>query len=550
LDHNYSPVGKEGLLLVTDVVVIGGGHNGLSCAAYLAKAGRHVVVVESQGVIGGFSSTEETVKEAPGFQMNTGAIDMVFSNSDQSVVDELDLTRYGLRVAIADPWGSYLNPDGASIALWRDPTRSISEIRRFSMRDAAAFERLNRLFTDLWLAVRPYLQDHPTRPSLRTLGQMCIHVAKGRRSFRPLLRMLLSSPEQLIEEEFERGEVKALMANLASWSMLPLAEGGSGGVLAMCSTYFNQKSSRPIGGTGSFPAAMARCVEAHGGIVRLNARVISVLVSPGGAAEGVELVNGERIMARHVVGAIDPQRLVGNLVPSEHVPHRTKKELQGLNNLRWNIGVFKSDAALSRRPELVGGRSELWNGLLFLGPTLEYIKRAQLQSAVGQLPDAYPQWTAIPSVVDRTQVPPGSTGESLFMAMATVPVEIQGSQWADEAHKFNQRAFGFLEEHAPGVTDAVIGTFVRTPDDYRAIAGKGNLYHADMTLAQLGPWRPTPSLSGYRTPVENLWHSGAGAHPVGGLTGWSGRTTARIVDAALRGSQQKPRGRALLTARR
>src|ERR1700757_4735392 len=469
--------------------------------------------------------------------MNTGALDMVFSNSDQSVIDELDLTRYGLRVAIAGPWGAYLDPDGASIAMWRDPARSVDEIRRFSARDAAAFERMNQLFTDLWLAVRPYLQDHPTRLSLRTMGQMFIHVAKRRRSFRPLLRMLLSSPEQLLEEHFERVEVKALMANLASWSMLPLSEGGSGGVLAMCSTYFNQKSSRPVGGTGSFPAAMARFVEAHGGTIRLNAPVVGVLVSPSGTAEGVELITGERIMARHVVGAIDPQRLIGDLVPSQHVPHRTKKELQGLNNLRWNIGVFKSDAALSHRAELVGGRPELWNGLLFLGPTMEYIKRAQLQSAVGQLPDVYPQWTALPSVIDRTQVPSGSKGESLFMAMATVPVQIDGSDWSDEAEKFNKRALGFLEEHAPGITDAVIGTFVRTPDDYSAMASKGNLYHADMTLAQLGPWRPTPSLAGYRTPVENLWHSGSGAHPVGGLTGWSGRTSARTVDAALRGQK-------------
>jgi beta-carotene ketolase (CrtO type) len=519
---------------LADVVVVGAGHNGLACAAYLAKAGRRVVVVESRGVLGGLSATEETVKEAPGFLMNIGAIDMVFSNSDQSVIDELNLGRHGLRVAIADPWGAYLNPDGASIAMWRDPARTVEEIRRFSARDADAFERMNELFTDLWLAVRPYLQDHPTRPSLRTMGQMFIHVAKGRRSFRPLLRMLLSSPEQLLEEQFERAEVKALMANLASWSMLPLSEGGSGGVLAMCSTYFNQKSSRPVGGTGSFAAALGRCVEAHGGTIRLNAPVAGILVTPDGTAEGVELVTGERIMARQVVGAIDPQRLIRDLVPSERVPHQTRKELEGLNNLRWNIGVFKSDAALSRRPELVGGRSELWNGLLFLGPTMDYIKRAQLQSAVGQLPDVYPQWTALPSVVDRTQVPPNSNGESLFLAMATVPVQIDGGVWADEAEKFNQRAMGFLEEHAPGITDAVIGTYVQTPDDYAEIASRGNLYHADMTLAQLGPWRPTPSLSGYRTPVKNLWHSGSGAHPVGGLTGWSGRTSARTVDAALR----------------
>jgi beta-carotene ketolase (CrtO type) len=537
-------------MVTADVIVVGGGHNGLACAAYLAKAGRRVVVLEGQGVLGGLSATEETVKEAPGFQMNTGALDMVFSNSDQSVIDELDLRRHGLSFAIADPWGSYLNPDGASIALWRDPARSVAEIRRFSSRDAAAFERMNVMFTDLWLAVRPYLQDHPTRPSLRTLGQMFVHLAKGRRSFRPLLRMLMASPEQLIEEEFEREEVKALMANLASWSMLPLSEGGSGGVLAMCSTYFNQKSSRPVGGTGSFAASMARCVQAHGGTIRVDAPVAGVLVTSDGTAEGVELASGERIMAHHVVGAIDPQRLMCGLVPSAHVPRRTQQELKALGNLRWNIGVFKSDAALSHRPDLVGGRQELWSGLLFLGPTLGYIKRAQLQAAAGQIPDTYPQWTALPSVVDRAQVPEGSKGDTLFLAMATVPVQIEGREWTDEAQEFGQRALGFLDEHAPGIKDAVIGSFVRTPDDYNAMAGRGNLYHADMTLAQLGPWRPTPSLAGYRTPVRNLWHSGSGAHPVGGLTGWSGRTTARTIDAELRGSPNtiRGRGRALLGA--
>jgi beta-carotene ketolase (CrtO type) len=131
-------------------------------------------------------------------------------------------------------------------------------------------------------------------------------------------------------------------------------------------------------------------------------------------------------------------------------------------------------------------------------------------------------------------------------------VQIEGSEWAEEGEKFGEQALAFLDDHAPGIKDAVIGSFVRTPDDYNAMAGRGNLYHADMTLAQLGPWRPTPSLSGYRTPVRNLWHSGSGAHPVGGLTGWSGRTTARMIDAALRGSPDtlRERGRALLRAAR
>lgn len=515
-----------------DAIVIGAGHNGLTCAAYLARAGHRVLVLESRPLVGGLCTTEETVPGAPGFRMNTAALDTVFTNSERSVLDELDLRRYGLRFAVPDPWGSYLNPDGASIALWRSRPRTAAEIARYSRKDAEAFETLTDIFADVWTAAVPYLQDHPTRPSARTVAEVVRRLAKGRRSLRPAVRILLGSVEQVIEERFESTEVKALLANLASWSMMPLSESGSGGVLAMCVSYFTWGATRPIGGSGAFTRALADCVVAHGGQIRCAAPVGQVLVSQG-AAHGVELVNGERLSAGQVIGAVDPTRLLGELVPAEQLPERTRAELRGLGNLRWNLAPFMGDVALARRPKLRCRRDECLSGLLFLGPTLEYVKRAQALSAAGLLPAEVPQWSALPSYLDRSQVPEGSEGDTLYVALATTPAKLTEEDWSQVGDKYLDHILDVLDDHAPGLKDAVIGTNVRTPDDYAERASGGNLYHADMSMSQLGPWRPVPSLAGYRTPVERLWHTASGAHPVGGLTGWSGRTTARTVARAL-----------------
>jgi beta-carotene ketolase (CrtO type) len=523
------------------VIVIGGGHNGLTCGAYLARAGRRVVVLERRSIVGGFCTTEETVAQAPGFLMNPCAVDTALTNIPVSVIDELGLHRYGLRFVAPDPWAAYVNHDGASIGMWADRARTQSEIAHLSRRDAESFGRFCDMMTEAWWALMPYFQDHPTRPGIKTIGQMLWRAAKGRRSLRGAARVFLSSPEQVIEEHFEREEVKAVLANLAAWSMLPLQEDGSGGVLAMMCSYFKWAVTRPIGGSGQFTAALAACIRDHGGDVRTDAAVDEVLIHDG-SARGVRLAGGHVIHARQVIGAIDPVTLMKGLVDQAHVPAQTRDELRALGNLRWNITCLKADVALSRRPALACGRQELMTGYLLLGPTLDYIRRAQASSIVGELPEQMAMGPMFPSLMDRTQVPPGSEGETIYLYMPAVPLELSnGRDWDDVKDDYIRRVIAELDTYLPGLADSVIGHWVQSPKDLAKKAYRGNIIHADMSLSQMGPLRPTKSLAGYRTPIDGLWHTAAGAHPMGALNGWSGRTTARMVHRRMQRDQDGAR---------
>jgi phytoene dehydrogenase-like protein len=525
-----------------DVAVIGGGHNGLTSAAYLARAGRRVVVLEARDVAGGYCTTEETVPEAPGFLMNPCALDCLMTSIPRSIIDDLQLARYGLRLIDPEPWGAYVGPDGETIGLWRDRARTVAEIARLDRGDAARFERLCAIMKDFWWAAAPYLQDHPTRPRARTIAEVAWRVLRGRRSLRPMARVLMASPESLLEEWFDREEVKAFLANLAIVSYLPLQEPGSGAVLGATSLYIEWGAKRPVGGSGAFTGAIADCVRAHGGEVRLGAPVEEVLVADDGTARGVRLRSGEEVLARQVVGAVDPTTLVGGMVPQGFVPDEVRRELRGLGVYRWNISQFKADAALERRPALACGRQELWNGFLLLGSSMDAMRRAQNACINQEVPDGeLPMWVALPSVVDRSQVPPGSTGETAYIYNCTAPLDLRGGRtWAEEGPAFLDRCLASLDTYAPGFSDAVIGTATKAPEDYRGRTHNGHVIHADVSLHHMGPWRPTPSLSGYRTPVDGLWSAGAGAHPIGLLNGWSGRTVAREVDRVLATTPVRP----------
>lgn len=514
---------------VTDVIVVGGGHNGLVCAAYLLRAGRRVTVVEANEYIGGFATTFEH-DGAPGFR-GTVAFDHVLTNIPTSVIDELDLARHGHRMVAPDPHYSWLREDGASIAFWRDQRRTAREISRFSKRDAERYGELMDAFTELWWTIIPYLQDHPTRPRARTVAQVMARAARHRRSLAVGAKIMLSSPGVVLEEWFESAEARAALANFAVGSMAPLDEPSSGFVLSVLALMSRWGVRRSVGGSGAFSEALAAEVRAQGGRIRAGTPVARILLH-NGAVRGVEMADGTQLLAPQVVAAVDPYTLCHNLLGDEQLTPTLRSELRGMGVLRNNVSAFKADVAFASRPRLSAHRPErdLLSSCMMFCPTLQDVRDSTAAISRGELPDQTPMWLSLTSVLDRSLVPRGSDGDTAYVYLPSVPFELaDGADWAGVKDKVAERALDTFENFAPGARRSVLNTAATSPIDLMSISPvhRGNLMHVDQTMAQFGPWRPTRSLSGYRTPWRGLWHTGAGAHPCGLMNGWSGRTTAR-----------------------
>lgn len=516
-----------------DVVIIGGGHNGLAAAAYLSRAGRRVLVLESRPILGGFATTEATVQQAPEFLMNPYAADFVLGNIPPTVDDELDLAREGLRWVRPDPFYSYLDPDGGSFAFWRDVSRTVAEIDRFSPSDARQYARFTEILRDLWLTIYPYLQGHPTHVRPAAVAHIMVNLARRRGNLGAAARMLMSSPGAIIEEWFESRQVQAAMANFAVATMCSLDEPGSGIIMSMMALQHEWGVRRPVGGIGAFSQALAASARRHGTQIRTGSAVESIELT-GNRATGVRLADGTAISAGSVMCTVDPWTMCHRLLPAGALPDDVYRELRGLSVLRNNISAFKGDVAVGASLSLPrhGREHELLQSVMLMAPSLEYVRRSTNAGLQGRLTDEIPLWLAAPSVADRTMVPPGSPGETLYVFLPAVPYELaNGVEWAAEKDKHLDRCLSIVEDYIPGLSRNVVGAHATSPVDLEAVSGiyKGHLFHADMTLSQFGPWRPTPSLAGYTTPIDGLLHAGAGNHPMGTVCGWSGRSAARLL---------------------
>jgi len=535
---------------MSDIVVIGGGHNGLTCAAYLARAGLEVTVVERRDVLGGCGTSEATIPEAPEFTFNAGAFDLLgFTN--QPVYRDLDLSRHGLELLPNDPFFFMPFPDGSHVFIHRDPATTAESIAAASPADAEAYLEYVAFWSELDELLGPFyvrpapLPGRHTRIRLRNRRSVTSGARRALETLRiagatvrsaraaEMLRVALMPARAYITSQFESEQVRALMAFFAMQTKTTLDQPGS--VLAMTELVASHAAgvTRPRGGIGEVSKAIARALEAAGGTIVRDAHADGILVQ-GGRARGVRLASGETIEARRaVVAAVSPQRVFLSLVEPQHLERTFRRRVESLQN--DDTAVIKAYYALDEAPLFStcgdDGSSRAFrtasgmvcSSIASADAMWADIHAARLPATIGWM------WCTLSTGLDSSMAPPGKHALGLH---TWVPYQLAGGRsWDDAKEEMALRMLDEYQRYAPNLGGKLLAWSARSPADWEAITDnpRGNNFHVDFVPHQVFGFRPLPELSDYRTPIDRLYLSGAGTHPGPAITGLPGHNTAQAV---------------------
>ena len=521
----------------TDVVIIGAGHNGLTCAAYLAMAGLRVKVVERRKVAGGAAVTEEF---HPGFRNSVAAYTVSLLNPQ--IAADLKLGEHGLRIVERKAQNFLPAPDGSYLLTGEGRTHQ--SLAKLSERDAGAIDGFNRELEEIADVLRAFVLRAPpnivegfglgtVREAFNALGTAGILNKLSLPQQRSLLDLFTCSAGEMLDDRFETDLVKALygfdaiVGNYAS----PYAAGSAYVMLHHAFGEVNGKKGvwgHAIGGMGAITQAMASAARSHGVEIELDAGVREVIVARDRAA-GVVLDNGESIRAKYVASGVNPKLLYTKLLPSDALPPDFLARMQ-----RWRngSGTFRMNVALDALPSftaLPGAGDHLSAGII-LGPSLGYMDRAWLDAREHGWSREPVVEMLIPSTLDDTLCPAGKHVASLF-CQHVAPELPSGRSWDDHRDEVADLMIATVDKYAPGFANSVIGRQALTPLDLERQFGLlgGDIFHGALTLNQLFSARPMLGHADYRGPLKGLYHCGSGAHPGGGVTGAPGHNAARVI---------------------
>jgi phytoene dehydrogenase-like protein len=524
-----------------EVVVVGAGHNGLVAACYLAKAGADVLVVERYATPGGMTSTNPMAPEAPDHLINEASIHASLFRTT-NIDAELGLSaKYGLRQRLIDPAHVHLGPDGESIAMWRDPMRTVEEIKRFSRRDAQKWIELSNVIAKATAIGLPMMQTNPVRPELRNVLASLKAVAKGRKELREIGRWVSISQKEAIEEYFEHPMVRGPLtvnlpfmqfdADLSGWALIYL------GVLQKWGVAMFE------GGTGAFPAALIRCLEAHGGRVRCSAPVRELTVA-GGRVTGVRLEDGEEVSAsKAVLTACGPSLVLNKMLPEGLLPEQVMHAARNIPTTSTGYGNCKINVALKGKVAL--RRHQAWRASNLPGDpvdlrlpcvtwsTHEQSLIAGQQCVKGEVPEMIPGLSQVTTAFDPKMAPEGH--DTWWFWSGLVPCK-PNEDWDVVREKIANNVLSDCAQYYDGLEEFEIARRTLTPRDIeqRFGAPDGNVYHVDPIVSRFGPSRPAMGLGGYKTPVPGLYLSGSGTHPIAGINGMPGMNAAKTLIKAMR----------------
>jgi len=516
-----------------NAIIVGGGHNGLTAAAYLARAGRKVLVLERRHVLGGAAVTEEVF---PGFRFSVCSY--VVSLLRPEIIRELELRRHGLEIL---PLDGTFTPATDGRYLWRvhDHERTKCEIGKHSTRDAEAYDGFGEAMVEMARFVKPLLDTTPSDPLSRDPRELLklAAIAKrlralGGRARRLQLQLMTMSAADFLDQWFETDVLKATMsASGIIGTFLGVRSPGTAYVLLH--HYMGEIDGEfrswgfARGGTGAISGAIASAARAAGAEIRTETPVDGIRIKHGRAV-GVGLATGEELEADVVISSLDPRttflRLVGEReLPSEFVDEITRYRFRGSSG--------KVNLALDALPDFtcLPGPGAHLRGAISVSPSVDYMERAYDQAKYGEFSRRPYIDMVIPTLSDSSIAPPGKHILSCFVQYA--PYSLAYGTWDEQREAFGDAVVETLAEYAPNIRQIILHRQVLTPLDLERVFGlsEGNIFHGELTLDQLFFLRPVPGWARYSTPIRNLWMCGSATHPGGGVMGAPGRNAARRI---------------------
>lgn len=523
-----------------DIIMIGAGHNGMTAAAYLARAGRKVVVLERRDVVGGCAVTEEVDSElAPGCRVSTASY--IASMLRPTIIRDLKLGSYGLKMVACDPGIQAAFDDGSVVGWWSDESRMRAELERVAPNDVDAFFETESELMRLAAYLQPFFLEPP--PDLHAAGMRKLsEMLRLYRRFRgisgddisALTRFLTGSLGEFLDRRFESDKLKRLILSNSLYGKHggPCQPGTAMGLLfhLLGGGDAEQQAwqGHVIGGMGAITRAMRDACDDLGVEIRTEASVEKINIAHG-SATGVTLESGETLDAGIVVSNADPKRTFLRLVDASNLDSGFRRDVA---NIRMDGPAGKVNYVLSEEPQVNGmpdDRTRPQRSLFTLIPTLREAEDNYNASQRGELPERLWVDCVLASNVDDTLAPEGRHMLTCFVQY--LPYRLRNGDWANEREKLGDRVTELIGRFAPNVPAAVIARRVFTPVDLEQRFGitEGNIFHGDISSQQMFFMRPLPRWARYETPISGLYLCGAGTHPGGGVTGAPGYNAAHAI---------------------
>ena len=519
-----------------DAIVIGAGHNGLTAAAYLGRAGLRTLVLERREIVGGCCVTEEI---APGCRASTTSY--IASMLRPEVIRDLRLAEHGLRMVPCDPAIQVAFPDGRVVPWWTERDRAVSEFRKHSPRDAVTFVEIDDRLKKLARYLQPFFLEPPPEVDAKSVAGWSDLLRVGKRfrnissaEISQLISFLTGSLGEFLDRNYESDVIKTLFLanNVYGKHGGPYQPGSAIGLLFHLLSGGEHELQgfygHVMGGMGAITQAMASACRQFGIEIRTSSPVAQI-DTRNGRARGVVLEDGTEIRARIMLSNADPKRTFLTMLAEKDLPFEF---LRAVRAIKMAGPCAKVNLALSEEPRFTGtpaSHTALERTLYTIVPSLEFAERCYDIAKFGEIPNELWVDCVIASNADDSLAPSGTHVMTCFVQY--VPYKLRQGIWDEHRELLGDRVVRKIAEHAPNVTNSIIARQVLTPLDMERTYGltEGNIFHGDLNLEQLFFMRPVPGWSQYRTPIEGLYLCGAGAHPGGGVTGAPGHNAAHQV---------------------